>query len=340
MKLYKQMLLFTLLLILTQVSCTRQNTKAADAGKSQQADAPAKMVEMKTVTDHAGNKVEIPASPKRIGSLHTLTTSVMLFDLEADLIGVSTRLKKDENNRPYIRGVEELYGVKFEDTQLFNYGDFGEDIEQIKLSKPDLIVGRLNDLKKYKQLSGIAPTVLIDGARPNMYGVFKDLASWVGKEYEFNKKEKLYKNRLQSVKAKFSKNPKEQTVAYMHPYKGKANYLTCSGYSSFTIVAHDLGFENIPYIKQQLPDPKDKCTTLSSETFAQFNPDWMLSTYRHQFGETVEDVYAALDDIAPGWKNYNSAYKNNQIIIMNRAKAMTSFKALNEVLDVFEKAAK
>ena len=42
MKLYKQMLLFTLLLILTQVSCTRQNTKAAGAGKSQKASKVSK----------------------------------------------------------------------------------------------------------------------------------------------------------------------------------------------------------------------------------------------------------------------------------------------------------
>ncbi len=330
------MKLYIYIFLLLSMSCARQNPSK---GK-QIAEPSAQPTATKTITDHAGNKVEIPRNPKRIASLHTLTTSVMLFDLEADLIGVSTRLKKDENNRPYIRGVEELYGVKFENTQLFNYGKFGEDIEQIKLSKPDLIVGRLNDFKKYKQLSGIAPTVLIDGVRPNMYGVFKDLASWVGKESEFNKKEKLYKNRLQSVKAKFSKNPKEQTVAYMHPYKGKAKYLTCRGYSAFTIVAYDLGFKNLPYVEQQLSDPNAKCAKLSSETFAQFNPDWMLSTYRHQFGETVDDVYVALDDIAPGWKNYNSAYKNKQIIIMNRAKTMTSFKALNEVVNVFEKFAK
>ncbi len=294
----------------------------------------------KMVTDHAGHKVEVPRNPKRVASLHTLSTSVMLFDLEVSLIGVSTRLKKDENNRPYIRGVEELYGVKFHDTKLFNYGKFGQDIEQIKLSKPDLIVGRLKDLKNYSKLSAIAPTVLIDGSRPNMYGVFKDLASWVGKEDEFRKKEKSYKKRIQSLKAKFSKDPKNQTVAYMHPYKGKASYLTCRGYGAFTIVAYDLGFKNLPYVEQQLSDPNAKCSKLSSETFGQFNPDWLLITYRHQFGETISDVYSALDDIAPGWKNYNAAYKNKQIIIMNRAKTMTSFKGLHEVLSAFEKIAK
>lgn len=294
----------------------------------------------KTITDHAGHQVEVPKNPQRIASLHTLSISVMLFDLEVSLIGVSTRLKKDENNRPYIRGVEELYGIKFQDTQLFNYGKFGQDIEQIKLSKPDLIVGRLKDLKNYDKLSAIAPTVLIDGSKPHMYDVFKSLASWVGKEDEFRKKERVYKKRIQSLGRKFSKNPKSQTVAYMHPYKGKANYLVCRGYSGFTIVAHDLGFKNFPYIEQQLSNPKTKCTKLSSETFGQFNPDWILTTYRHQFGETDADVYAALDDIAPGWRNYNSAYKNNQIIIMNREKTMTSFKAFHEVINVFEKMAK
>ncbi len=330
------MKLYIYIFLLLSMSCARQNPSK---GK-QIAEPSAQPTATKTITDHVGNKVEIPRNPKRIASLHTLTTSVMLFDLEADLIGVSTRLKKDENNRPHIRGVEELYGVKFHDTQLFNYGKFGEDIEQIKLSKPDLIVGRLKNLKNYEKLSDIAPTVLINTEMTATYGVFKDLASWVGKEDEFRKKEKSYKKRIQSLKAKFSKDPKNQTVAYMHPYKGKAKYLTCRGYGAFTIVAYDLGFKNLPYVEQQLSDPNANCSKLSSETFGQFNPDWLLITYHHQFGETTSDVYSALDDIAPGWKNYNAAYKNKQIIIMNRAKTMTSFKALNEVVNVFEKFAK
>ena len=92
------------------------------------------------VTDHLGHTVEVPATPKRVASLHTMSTTVMLLDLGVPLIGTATRLKKP-GNTPYIRSSEELFGVKFEDTDYYNYGKFGSDIEQIKLSAPDLIIG-------------------------------------------------------------------------------------------------------------------------------------------------------------------------------------------------------
>ncbi len=340
MKLYKQMLLFTFSLILTQVSCTRQNTKAANAGKSQQTDVPAKTVAMKTVTDNVGNVVEIPTNPQRIASLHTLSTTAMLWDLGAPLIGTATRAKGDEDNRPYIRGVEEVYGVKFQDLNLANYGAFGEDIEQIKASKPDLIVGTEYHLKNYKQFSIIAPTVIIEAGRPDPLPVFRDLAGWVGKSEQFNASYKKYQARLQQVKEKFSVAPEKQIIAYAHPFRGKAQYYACIHYGAFSRVAYDLGFKKLSFLEKQYK-PTEACRKLSAETFVQMNSDWLLSTFRNQTGETVETIYAGFDDIAPGWREYNSAYKNEQMIVLSREMAdPMTFKALDWILDQFVQVAK
>ena len=329
MKLYVHIFL----LLLLSFSCAKQSTE-----KEQTQVSPSN--EIKKVTDHAGNKVEIPASPKRIASLHTLSTTAMLWDLGAPLIGTATRAKGDENNRPYIRGVEEVYGVKFQDLDLANYGAFGEDIEQIKASKPDLIVGTEYHVKNYKQLSIIAPTVIIEAGRPDPLPVFRDLAGWVGKSEQFNASYKKYQARLQQIKEKFSVAPEKQIIAYAHPFPGKAQYYACIYYGAFSRVAYDLGFKKLPFLEKQYK-PTESCRKLSAETFGQMNPDWFLSTFRNQLGQTVEDIYKGFDDIAPGWREYNSAYKNEQMILLSREMAdPMTFKSLNWVLDQLEQYAK
>lgn len=293
----------------------------------------------KIVTDHVGNKVEVPRKPTRIASLHTMSTTVMLWELGAPLIGTATRLKSDENNRPYIRSVEEIYGIKFKDTKLVNYGKFGEDIEQIKASKPDLIVGTQRHRKVYDTLSIIAPTVLINFSSPDLLGVYKDLASWIDKDVQFAQKTTVYKKHLADVRRKFSKNPSTQTVGYAMPSSGRAQYIAHIQYGAFTRVAYDLGFKPLPFLKKFLDSGKRG--RLSAETFGQYNPDWLLSTFRKQTGETIEDVYEDFDDIAPGWRSYNSAYKRDQIIVISRERAIPmSFKSLHWILDQFEKHAK
>ena len=341
MKLYKQMLLFTLLLILTQVSCTRQNTKAADAGKSQQADAPVKTVEMKTVTDHFGNTVEIPTDPKRIASLHTLSTTHMLWDLEAPLIGTATRLKAEDNNRPYIRSVEEVFNVKFQDTNLFNYGKKGEDIEQIKKSAPDLIVGTQEHSKQYQQLSAIAPTIIISQGTYNMFEIYRDLAEWVNKTAVFEQKRKQYLDKLAKTKTLFSQVPSKQTIAYALPLAGKAMFEARKHYGALTHVAYDLGFKIEPFIAQQFPKEDDIGGKLSAEYLPQIQADWLFSTYNNQRGETPETVYSGFDDIAPGWKDFIPAYQAQKIVVFPRESSRPmSFRVLDIVLDEFAKYAK
>ncbi len=340
MKLYKQMLLFIFLLILTQFSCTRQNTKAANNGK-QGGDLPAeKTVEMKTITDHFGNKVEIPTNPKRIASLRAMTITVMLWDLGAPLIGTATSIKANEDKRTYMRFVEEVYDLRFQDTQLASYGRMGSDIEQVKFSQPDLIVANMENSKNYAKYAAIAPTIVVNDSTIDLFSTFSDLASWVGKSEVFAAKEAEYRQRLAEVRTKFSKAPSQQTVAYVHPYPGKAQYAGRIHYGSFTKVAYDLGFQPLPFLTE-LFNADETGGRLSAETFAQNNPDWLLTSYKSQIGQTVEDIYKGFDDVAPGWQANSTAYQQNQIIAVNREKAIPMcFTAMNWVLDQFQKYAK
>ncbi len=295
----------------------------------------------KTVIDHEGRSVEVPINPQRVASLHTMSTTVMLWDLGVRLIGTATRMKTDEKNRPYIRSVEEIYGVKFQDTGLFNYGKFGSDMEQIKASKPDIIVATVKHLKAKEQLEAIAPVVFVDYFNSDMFKMYRDVAEWVGKKAVFDAKYAEYKKHLATVKAKFkTTNPADMTAVYLAPYAGKATLLVRQHYGALTKVAYDLGFNILPFVQQQFPN-NGVGGKLSAEIIGELNADYILSTYRNQFGETLETVYKDMDDVAPGWREYMTAYQNNTFIAFNREKAYpSSFETYKYVLDEFAKYAK
>ena len=294
----------------------------------------------KIVTDHEGRRVEVPVNPKRVASLHTMSTTVMLWDLGVPLIGTATRIKADENNRPYIRSVEEIYRVKFQDTQLFNYGKFGSDIEQIKASKPDLIVATMKHIKAKGQLESIAPVVFVDYFNPDMFKMYGDVAEWVGKKDVFDAKYAQYKQHLAKVKSMYKlQNPDTMTVVYMHPYPGKAELLVRQHYGAVTKVAYDLGFKPLKFVQQQFPD-NGVGGKLSSEVIGQLNADYILSTYRNQVGETLESLYQGMDDVAPGWRAYMQAYLHDRFVAFNRENAYpSSFETYKYVLDTFAKHA-
>ncbi len=297
----------------------------------------------KTVIDHAGNTVEIPVNPKRIGALHYPVT-VMLVELEASIIGTSTRLKTPEN-KMYIRGVKELFNIDLEDTNYFQYGPGGKDIEQVKASQPDLLIGTPSHNDKYNLFSKIAPTLIIDHYSQNMpdmntLKVYEDLARWIGQEKRYNKFYKQYKTRLEQVKGKFSTPPEKQTVTYLMSRLKAGTIVVNTHYGTFSRVAYDLGFQKPEYINDKFGGYISD--VVSAEVIGEFaNIDYILSTYRHQAGETEENVYSDFDVIIPGWRDSFKAYKHNTFIVANREIAFPiSFKSCSYVLDMFEKHAK
>ena len=301
--------------------------------------SPALAAQTREVTDHLGNTVQVPVAPQRVASLHTMSTTVMLMDLGVPLIGTATRLKQP-GNVPYIRSAEELFGVKFEDTDYFNYGKFGSDIEQIKLSQPDLIVATYKHAKNYAQLSAIAPTILVNYQHGDIISVYRDVATWVGKRALFDARYAQYQERLTAVRKTFSTPPADQTVIYAHADPGKANISVRRHYGSVTQVAYDLGFKEMPFVLEQFPGDSFG-GRLSAEVIGDINANYVLSSYRHQIGETPQSVYDGFDDVAPGWRDYISAYQRGTFITLNREKGYgISFVALNYVLDQFAAAAK
>ena len=291
----------------------------------------------KTVTDHAGNTVEIPTNPKRIASMHTTTTSVMLTELGAPIIGTATRIKKS-TKKPYIRGVEEVFGVKFEDTGYYNYGKAGKDLEQLKASKPDLIVATTRKHKKiFDKLSAIAPTVLVETEESQrILDIYGDLASWVGKKDVFDTKYNAYQKHLKSVQAKFGGNGK--TFVYALPYVEEGSVRVLLNRGALTKVAYDLGLKQLDFVNKNVGDTEEK-SMLSPELIGKLNANYFITTYSERSNETAETVYKDFEKLAPGWKKHIG--KNSVIVPFNREVAgVSAFKGFTYTLEKFEKLAK
>ncbi len=323
-------ILFSVLILLG--ACTKKASENTQHSPSTQS----KTTDTKTITDHAGNTVEIPVDPQRIASLHTMTTSVMLVELQASLIGTATRTKMPEN-KPYIRAVEELFGIKFEDTNYFNYGKKGGDIEQIKISTPDLIVGTINHSKVYNQLALIAPTVLIDPWNINAFDSYQDISQWVGRAELFTHKNKKYQEKLQKLKSQFNANPDTMTIVYVIPDPGKGELSVYKKYGSLGKVAEDLGFKPLDFVATQFPN-NETGGRLSAEIICDLDADFFVSSYRSQLGQTPQTVEEHFDTITPGWRSCITAYKKGKFLSLNREMVDPhAFIAYDYILDEFEK---
>ncbi len=303
-----------------------------------------KTVETRMVTDHFGNTVEIPTHPARIATLHGPSATVLLTELGlADrIIGTATRIKS-ETGQPYIRGVEEIFGTTLEESGYYNYGPKGKDIEQIKLSKPDLIIGwEQNANSKYDILNSIAPTVILStysqDVAKDIFKMYRDLASWVGSEKVFDEKYKKYQKKIKNIQSRLPQGFLERTIAYLAPHISKGKIGANLHNKAFTRVLYDIGLKPHPFLFEVLGDSGWN-PDLSPEVIGGFyNADYILSTYRNQTGETVQTVLEGFDKVSEGWRDILHAYKNDNMLILNRELAATAtFAGCHYVLDEFEK---
>ncbi|MGF1763251.1 ABC transporter substrate-binding protein [Aliivibrio kagoshimensis] len=292
--------------------------------------------ETMTVTDHAGNQVEIMKHPKRIASLHVMSATSILLDLQAPIVGTSTYIKLPEN-QPYIRGGEEVFGIKFADTGYVNYGHKGSDIEQIKASKPDLIIGTVKyQSKVFDKLSAIAPTVLIKRYTSNIFDAYRDVATWVGEEAIFEERYAQYQQKINDFKNKYSEELSGKTFVYAVPRKGKAEIKIRQNSGIITQVLFDLGLSRTQFLKDNFKRD-DAGDEVSSELIQSLDADWFFSTYSSESGAKVESIDIAFDDVAPGWQSALNAYKTNQFIRLNREKAYApTFVSVDYVLNALE----
>ncbi len=300
-----------------------------------QKDPQASDTETRTVTDHAGNVVEIPVNPQRVASLSAGLVTIPLLELDAAIVGSATSTR---DGKTFIFSAKELFDLDFESSNLFDYGSGGKDIEQVKASQPDLIIGSVRG-KYYDVVSGIAPTVLVDfGKGREMY---EDIAMWIGKEKRYNELYTQYKTRLKEVKAKFTIPPEKQTIAITgSPNTAKGTISLYNTFGSIPAVVNDLGFNPTSFVRDNLQGELFRSVNLEILDDIFTEADFFILPIMYSYGETEEEIHSSLDEIMPKWRQAMKAYKNDNFIIMQEELGLSHvFKCYNFILDVFEKHA-
>ncbi len=318
MKLYKQMLLFTLLLILTQVSCTRQNTKAANTNNGKQGR------DFRSYTDSSNRTIEIPVQPKRIISLSDHFVSLPLLDLGAKIAGSQGRVDKDKN--PFMRSVRDILGISYENANIEFIGTADAiDFEKTAAIKPDLIVLLKWQEEMLPKLEKIAPTVLLDDGQANILDYFKDLADVSGTLSDYKDKMKLYNTLID--KGKTWLRGREYIYGILEAWDGKIFAYQALGV--LHKVLDDLGFKPSKMIKDMRSAGKWQ-QPISAEVLNEQEADFVFGTYID-----FTDGYGPLksrEEWQTLMKNYCKNLKacaQGQLIIMPRSYISPSFGVLN-----------
>ncbi len=285
------------------------STQAYAAG-SQESESVT-IEDTKTVTDHAGYTVKIPANPKKIASLQDQVITLTLLELDAPIIGSPSRSLVNKSI-PHIAGSylkgNEIY-TNTPITQIaediHDYGRFSTfDKEIVKVSKPDLIIGT-NYQTQYKAiLESIAPTIFIDFTRGKE--ISQSIANWIGKDKKFNELNTQYLERLEEVKAKFAIPPSKQSLEFLYIIFGKDNHFTLSYASSINSVAHDdLGFQTTSFNKKHNKGQWGEEYSIEVIDDIYKEADYIITVYYPEEGDEF-----AKDEVMEKFKNkYNNLTK-------------------------------
>ncbi|CBT74523.1 MULTISPECIES: Fe2+-enterobactin ABC transporter substrate-binding protein [Glutamicibacter] len=159
----------------------------------------------RTVTDDAGNEVEIPAKPERIVST-TVSTTGSLLALDAPLVGSATAAispQSDENGW-FTQWAD--VAVERDLEPIYQLGNF--DLEAVVAQDPDLIVvstsGADSEIDNLAQLQDIAPTYVVNYGDKDWKELTEELGEATGTEANAAAVIDEFDQRAESIKQKLA----------------------------------------------------------------------------------------------------------------------------------------
>ncbi|MFT4170918.1 MAG: ABC transporter substrate-binding protein [Rhodocyclaceae bacterium] len=297
--------------------------------------APLHAREVRTVTDHSGQRVSYPAAPQRIVSLHDWTATVMVHELGGGLIGSTGRLGRDA--RYSIRSGHELYGLGFDTLAMASVHGM-LDMEQIAKLEPDLIIGNLGDTLAYRdQLSLIAPTLIFNPANGREpLDNYRELAGWIGQAQRFDTFKAAYDTRIATLRHLFRMSvDAPPTYLMLQPNAENGQIRIFRHYGALTTVLRDLGFVPTP-LTEQVPKGFEE-VSVSAEILGELSADYLFTTHNAGRGDTLDNVMAEMERVTGGYRGALPAARHGRFISMSRFHVYpTTFAALNYVLDRLE----
>ncbi|MGU3401603.1 ABC transporter substrate-binding protein [Brucellaceae bacterium D45D] len=270
--------------------------------------------DIRTVTDHAGYIVDVPKSPLRIVSLSDWTTTLMAHELGVEVVA---SVGRRDGNGYYIRGGRELFGLEFDERIDLASVHSELDLERIAALKPDLIIGLRSDTIAYRdQLSHIAPVLLFDIANGrNMLENYRDFASWLGKDAEFNALKATFDSNIQRQREILKGVPsKSYIVLRFNPKDGDITIYRDFG--AVTVVLNDLGFSPMPIVAQ-IPAGSQHAD-FSPEMIAQMDADYIFTGHMEDRGQTAKNSMDEMEAVAPGASGFLHAVREKHFVSVSR----------------------
>jgi iron complex transport system substrate-binding protein len=166
------------------------------------------------VVQHKLGAICIPVEPKRIITLDSASLADPLLALGIRPIGMGTH---------NLEGKEDLAGLTSDEVEgITKVGDvYNPSLERILKLKPDLILGMYFHETIYKQLSAIAPTVLVEQQKYNpIKKNLRYLAQVLNKELEADRVLSQYQARIRKLREKLNRQPQEIEVTVLEHHSG------------------------------------------------------------------------------------------------------------------------
>jgi iron complex transport system substrate-binding protein len=211
------------------------------------------------VVQHKLGEICIPVELQRIITLDTRFLTDPLLALGIKPIGIAVH---DD------RGDVDLTGLTSDDIKgIEKVGNVDQpSLEMILKLKPDLILAMdFAHEKIYEQLSGIAPTILVDWKKNNSFKVnLRYLAQILEREAQAERILSRYQARLEELREKLSRKPQEIEVTVLAYYGGE--FAITSSYHTSHEVFSDIGLIN-------KIAPGDGANMISLEVLSQYDAD-------------------------------------------------------------------
>ena len=216
--------------------------------------------------------VKIPTAPERVVAMHDQLVAYSIASLGFDdLVGVAARDAGDP-----AAAVEQLGDVPDGFKSLSDVGTYAEpNLEAIAGLNPDLIIGLPYEVDPiYKQLSKIAPTVVIEvplGRNRPEFDLQRQLAAVVGVEDELDERLEDYEARLAAVRSELDGALEGAAYTSIETYGAGPDdsYVIRSDYAPGLQVLEDLGM--VP--STTTTGLKEEYTAVSPESMADFDAD-------------------------------------------------------------------
>ncbi|RUR84721.1 ABC transporter substrate-binding protein [Chlorogloeopsis fritschii PCC 9212] len=215
------------------------------------------------VVKHAFGETIIPVKPQRIIVLNDIALLDPVLSLGVKPIGTVTYFPEYDF---LFRGVtnDEAAGIEF-----VGVGN-QPNLEKVLLLKPDLILMREYQKSVYKELSAIAPTVVVD--LPGLNYSFKEnlrfIAKVLGKSEKAEQVIDQYNARVKKLQNFMGERLKEIEVSVINLFE-KSLIATYSDNETYNQVFQDIGIRLIPILANQ----KEETLVSSIEVLNKYDAD-------------------------------------------------------------------